>query len=226
MTILIGAKLKDSVLFVSDTLRNIINVDGTYGGIETQRSQKMRMIRKSGIIATAGMGTQGESAARQIQSFIQYGEKRSVDQIVDCCIDVLKFSRESVIKYNPDISYNKLAAVIGGIDEETGTPYLYFTYSDLEFNLIKQDVVCIGVNEIASRIEPQIKSFIQQYPNGDFLLYASTFSRILRNESRESRDVGQQTFIMELNANNLGHPTVWFLNEDGTGIPLPTNYEI
>jgi hypothetical protein len=70
VTILIGILLSDSVLFLADTVTNTLNPDGTKSGILSDKSQKIRKIRKEVAMSTTGLGTLGQCSAQLIETII------------------------------------------------------------------------------------------------------------------------------------------------------------
>lgn len=222
MTILIGVLLEKSVLFLSDTLRNNMNADGSILGVETMEAQKIRKIRTNVMMASAGIGTQGNLATELIGSIIGNDRSITTAETLKCCFEILNFTRNTFIKYNPHANYNKLAALIGGIDDSTKTPYLYMTHSDCNFKMIKSKVISIGVQPEATVIETNIKKYMEEFPNENSETYALAFAKILRDSVIGSKVVGQNVFILEIRNNNT--QMSGYLNENGDGIPIPKHF--
>lgn len=222
MTILIGVRLKESVLFLSDTLRNKVNANATILEVETMEAQKIRKIRTEVMMATAGIGTQGHACTELIRAIIGNDKVIPTEETLECCFEILNFSRNTFIKYNRHAEYNKMAALIGGIDDISRKPYLYMTHSDDDFKMIERQVVSIGVQPEATIIESKVIQYLKDYPNENSENYVLAFAKILRESVIGSNVVGQHVIFLEIR--NDFTEMKGFLNEHGVGIPMPNHF--
>jgi hypothetical protein len=146
------------------------------------------------------------------------------EEVIDCCSELMQHSLTMFIKHNPHSNYNKMAALIGGIDDNSRKPYLYMVHSDNKFEAIKESVFVIGVEPEARKINEIITQILNEHPNEITGVYVNNFSGILREISKGSVHVGQEVFSMEIR--NDGQTVYQFINEIGVSVPLPDNFSI
>jgi len=213
MTIIIAAKTRNSVIFASDTLRVDIDPKGnTIKQTETD-IQKVVSICKEAIIGTAGLGTLSHASVETIRGLIAHQQSVSRENILECCESILRFNHDEFNRWNPHVAYDKMAALVGGIDQDSGLPFLHFYHSDLKF----KRSLDIDIEIIGSGAELIRESVSQEYlKHSDGLLleqYARFFSDSIRYVSQRVGTVGRKVDVVEVKSGTYNY---YFFDENGT----------
>ncbi|MNB85013.1 hypothetical protein D3C75_318970 [compost metagenome] len=222
MTILIGVKFEDSVLFLADTLTNSLNEIGEVKEVLWSDSQKVRKVRKEVAIATAGLGSLGHSVTDVIGAIISNESPMKKEEITSLTKDTLTYALSNFNKYNPEAPYSKLAAILGGIDDFTREPYLFEYHSDNNFTTLSKDVAVLGVQPEAENIRKQIVQMLKDYPGHDPFIYANNFAIILREVTKNSVHVGEEVFVTLIK--NDGNSGYQYFDKTGESIPIPQKF--
>ena len=189
MTVLMGFKTEDGVVFTADMKRNDVTAHGENMGT-FNKAEKIYQIHPHMIIAIAGLASVGEATTAILKSAIGINEDISVSDSLNYVQETFQYTYDLFKRVNPHVSYLPLVAFIGGYDLENLEPYMYTISSEDNFNLTKQmsKFICIGPNNDFLNNQALLK-----LPNCNTVTdIVNTFSEIIRDVDAE--DVSKETF--------------------------------
>lgn len=201
MTIIIGYKFGNGVVFASDTRTSNLNTDGSHTGIYTEKL-KVLQLRKNMLIGAAGLGITYQTA-ELLKTILHTENNLNREEVLEFCMENIRFTFNNFIKVNPHIQYTDGELIIGGYDNNLNQSFLYklssayenFTPIELEGNIV--------TSTPSITIELQVKEFIAARTRG---LTNAFDLPIILSESIRSIDhasVGKKTFTY-----------MFFYNED------------
>lgn len=221
MTIIIGAVLKDSVMFVSDTLRAIINQDGVPAGAEAGHLQKVKQLNKYALIGTAGLGDLNDATVSTIRAILGHQVNPTKEALLSTIQNVYRNHQQEFTRQNPDV-YNKMAALIGGVNPPDNLPYLNYYHSDNDFQPeVVPSIKIIGSTRERQRLEETVVPAFMREQGHQFGIYASFFAKAIREVAEGSQFVGKQVY--GVNISKDGALLSCFIEADGTSVDPRTH---
>lgn len=204
MTILIGYKLSDRVILASDRLRVKIDDSGKVLAPKNNAADKIRIIRNSIAIGTAGLGTLGDSAVMAIRTSITdplVTPDYSLDEVIICCQEHFRFLYGQFKKYNPNL-YHPMLFLLGRTDPHSKEPFLYSFESDLNFQKsVNLDWVVRGPLNEENQVRSIIASRVSSLPlignaEIDSAMFMEPFAESIKAASINSDSVGSDILGM------------------------------
>lgn len=192
MTILIGYRFNDRVLFVADRLR--VKIDD-HGNVLSQKNsvEKVRIVRPSIAIATAGLGSLGDAVVTAIRFSICDPIKTpnySADETIKCCQDHFRFLHTQFAKYNPE-AYNVMVFLLGGVDPKTKQSFLYSFESSNNFTQSENlQWIVRGPHKEETEAKNIIASQLERLEYVDHNTLPSIFAETIKTVSVASDSVG------------------------------------
>ncbi|MBO8169313.1 MAG: hypothetical protein H0Z35_09050 [Thermoanaerobacteraceae bacterium] len=193
LTIIIGYRFDDRVLFVSDTLRVKIDNQGNTLSAKNTSTEKLRLVRPNIAIATAGLGTLGDAAVMAIRNAIfdpQDTPDYSVEEVIECCQEHFRFLHKQFKKYNPN-AYDVMVFLLGGYDPKSKKAFLYNFESDNNFNRSENLTWIVrGPSMEENIVKSLITSKLAHIPNPHENNLSSLFANAIKMVSQCSNTVG------------------------------------
>lgn len=221
MTIIIGAVLKDSVMFVSDTLRAIIDPNGVASGVEARPLQKVKQLNKYALIGTAGLGDLNDATVSTIRAILGHQMEPTKEALLSTSQSVYRCHHQEFTRQNPG-SYNNMAALIGGVNPPNNQPYLNYYHSGNNFQPeVVPSIKIIGSTRERQMLEKTVVPIFLREQGHLFANYAGFFAKAIREVAEGSKFVGKQVYGVNISKDGALHSC--FIEDDGTSVDPNTH---
>ncbi|MCR6791553.1 Proteasome subunit [Bacillus paranthracis] len=211
MTILIGYRLDNGVIFTADRRTSEIDKVGNNLGTSYNTSKKIIHIRPNIIISTAGLGTLGRTTAKLVRSLIFHKEDLSIDDALKITQECFSFVHHKFKQNNPDVTYDLMYVMFGGFDFDKNTSFLYELKSTDNFTINKNNNENLIVGSKQESVTAYISENIKHYTIDKF---PELFSSAIR--SIEADDVSKETqSVFSFVNNKEPYANEIFLDENG-----------
>ena len=205
MTIIAGYRFDQGVLFVADKMRVKITNSGATQGTISNSTKKIRMVRPSIAIATAGLGTLSDAAVMAIRNAIFDPTNQpewTLDEVINCCQNHFRFLHQQFKRYNP-YSYNQMFFTLGGVDPICKKSFLYSFESDLNFDKSEnQDLIVRGPSFEENFAKDIIQQNLNQNEGLDHQIVGDIFSSAIKVVSKHSDSVGDSCLAVFVRDSN------------------------
>ena len=131
MTVIIGYRLNDKVIFATDSVRPRAYDRANRARANYNINERIVLVRPSIAVAAVGPSALCEAAVTAIRCAIfdtANQPERTLTDTITCCRDHFCFLYEQSRKYNPQTP-DFLVFLLGGTDPETGESFLFSFHS-------------------------------------------------------------------------------------------------